>query len=153
MRSWTCHQVRLLFVPQTHLDNQLPSSERSTPVPTSETADMEVLRNRILTSHASKLPGELFTRTTHFLLFINDKSAESISGASDYSVDNASEIHAPGHGIPSTSMQTVQLSAHFHSQSSTAPTLIFPSIFLCPSFRPPRPRLGDAAGYGCCREF
>jgi serine/arginine repetitive matrix protein 2 len=52
---------------QTHLDNQLPSSERSnTPVPTSPTANMEALRNRILTSHASKLPGQLFTRTTHF---------------------------------------------------------------------------------------
>jgi serine/arginine repetitive matrix protein 2 len=57
------------------------------------------------------------------LLFINDKSAESISGASEYGVDNASEMHAPGHGMPSTSMQTVQLSTHFHSQSSTAPTL------------------------------
>jgi hypothetical protein len=48
-----------------------------------------------------------------------------MSGVSDSSIDNAtslSDMHAPGPGIASASMQTVQLSGHFQSHSSTTPT-------------------------------
>jgi hypothetical protein len=44
---------------------------------------------------------------------------------SDSSIDNATslpDMHAPGPGIASTSMQTVQLSGQFQSHSSTTPT-------------------------------
>ncbi|KAI0305666.1 hypothetical protein B0F90DRAFT_1924051 [Multifurca ochricompacta] len=80
------------------------SSKRKTPIPTSHAASMEALRNHILSSHASQLDG-------------------SMSGASNSSTDTAllREMHghtASGPGITSTSMQTVQLSAQFQSQSN-----------------------------------
>ena len=53
------------------------------------------------------------------------KSAESTSGVSDSSTDNATsplDVHVPGPGIASTSMQTVQLSGQFQSHSSNTHT-------------------------------
>jgi hypothetical protein len=55
-------------------------------------------------------------------LFPERKLAESTSAVSDASTDNTTSLpdaHAPGPGIVSTSMQTVQLSAQFQSHSSS----------------------------------
>ncbi|KAH9961259.1 hypothetical protein BC827DRAFT_1203507 [Russula dissimulans] len=77
------------------------SSQRKTLTAAPHASNMDALRNRILNSHASRL-------------------SESISGVSDSSTENDNvtslrDMHAPGSGISSTSMQ---LSAQFQGHSN-----------------------------------
>ncbi|KAI0298524.1 hypothetical protein BC826DRAFT_1103024 [Russula brevipes] len=81
-----------------------------------DTPRKDVRRNSIDLSEVEDTLSYLLLHLLH-----GQRSAESMSGVSDSSADNATSLrdgHAPRSGISSASLQTMQLSAQFHSRSN-----------------------------------